>query len=92
MKDVGLDLSAYADVKAQAQNIYARVLDGSMPCDEPWPAARIAPLQAVDVRHAPLAAIFGGAAEIPTHSTLWDSRSRTSRHSHFTFQPGLPYA
>jgi hypothetical protein len=42
MKDVGLDLSAYADVKAQAQNIYARVLDGSMPCDEPWPKDRIA--------------------------------------------------
>ena len=45
MKDVGLDLSAYADVKAQAQNIYARVLDGSMPCDEPWPKDRIALLK-----------------------------------------------
>jgi hypothetical protein len=42
MKDYGMDLSAYADVKAQAQNIYDRVLDGSMPCDEPWAKDRIA--------------------------------------------------
>jgi hypothetical protein len=42
MKDFGLDLSAYAEVKAEAENIYARVLDGSMPCDEPWPKDRIA--------------------------------------------------
>ena len=42
MKDYGMDLSSYADVKAQAQNIYARVLDQSMPCDEPWPKERIA--------------------------------------------------
>jgi hypothetical protein len=42
MKDFGLDLSAYADVKAQAENIYNRLLDGSMPCDEPWPKDRIA--------------------------------------------------
>jgi hypothetical protein len=42
MKDFGLDLSAYSEVKAEAENIYARVLDGSMPCDEPWPKDRIA--------------------------------------------------
>lgn len=45
MKDYGMDLSSYADVKAQAQNIYARVLDQSMPCDEPWPKDRIALFQ-----------------------------------------------
>ncbi len=42
MKDYGLDLSSYAEVKAQAENIYARLLDKSMPCDEPWPDERIA--------------------------------------------------
>jgi hypothetical protein len=42
MKDFGLDLSSYADVKAQAENIHARLLDGSMPCDEPWPKDQIA--------------------------------------------------
>jgi hypothetical protein len=42
MKDFGLDLSSFADVKAQAEEIYARVLDGSMPCDKPWPSDRIA--------------------------------------------------
>ena len=45
MKDFGMDLSAYADVKKHAENIYARVLDGSMPCDEPWPKDRIALLK-----------------------------------------------
>jgi hypothetical protein len=42
MKDFGLDLSSFADVKAQAEEIYARVLDGTMPCDEPWPKDQIA--------------------------------------------------
>lgn len=42
MKDFGLDLSSFADVKAQAEEIYARVKDGSMPCDQPWPKERIA--------------------------------------------------
>ncbi len=42
MKDFGLDLSLFTDVKAQAEEIYSRVLDGSMPCDEPWPKERIA--------------------------------------------------
>jgi len=38
MKEYGLDLSSYEDVKAQAGAIYARLEDGSMPCDGPWPA------------------------------------------------------
>ena len=42
MKEYGLDLSSYADVKAQVENIYARLLDRSMPCDEPWPEERLA--------------------------------------------------
>jgi hypothetical protein len=42
MKPFGLDLSSYADVKAQADNIYLRIADGSMPCDEPWPKDRMA--------------------------------------------------
>ena len=42
MKDSGLDLSSYADVQAQAKEIHARLLDGSMPCDDPWPKEQIA--------------------------------------------------
>ena len=42
MKDYGLDLSSFTDIKAQAEEIYTRILDGSMPCDEPWPKDRIA--------------------------------------------------
>ncbi len=42
MKDYGLDLSSFADVKAQAEEIHSRLLDESMPCDEPWPKDRIA--------------------------------------------------
>jgi hypothetical protein len=42
MKSFGLDLSSYADVKAQAEAIYSRLEDGSMPCDEPWPDEQIA--------------------------------------------------
>ena len=41
MKPFGMDLSAYEDVKAQADNILARLEDGSMPCDEPWPQVQI---------------------------------------------------
>jgi hypothetical protein len=36
------DLSQYADVKANADGIYERLADGSMPCDGAWPAARLA--------------------------------------------------
>lgn len=42
MKDYGLDLSSYDEVKAQAQNIYARLEDRSMPCDAPWPEEHLA--------------------------------------------------
>jgi hypothetical protein len=42
MQGYGLDLSSYEDVKANAAEIYARLEDGSMPCDEPWPAERLA--------------------------------------------------
>jgi hypothetical protein len=42
MKNFGLDLSSYEDVKAQAEEIHARLGDGSMPCDEPWPKEQIA--------------------------------------------------
>jgi hypothetical protein len=36
------DLSRYDDVKDNAETIYQRLEDQSMPCDEPWPAERIA--------------------------------------------------
>jgi len=42
MQGYGLDLSSYEDVKAKAAEIYARLEDGSMPCDEPWPAEHLA--------------------------------------------------
>ena len=41
MRGFGLDLSSYEDVKARAEEIYARLEDGSMPCDEPWPPERL---------------------------------------------------
>jgi hypothetical protein len=41
MKPFGMDLSAYEDVKAYSDSILARLEDGSMPCDEPWPQAQI---------------------------------------------------
>ncbi len=42
MKSYGLDLSSYEEVKAQAQEICDRLEGKSMPCDEPWPEARLA--------------------------------------------------
>jgi hypothetical protein len=36
MKDYGLDLSSYEDVKTKAAAIYATLENGSMPCDGPW--------------------------------------------------------
>ena len=36
------DLSRHEDVKANAEGIYERVADSSMPCDGAWPADRIA--------------------------------------------------
>lgn len=41
MKPMGLDLSSYTDVKAQAAAIYSRLEDGSMPCDGEWPPEQL---------------------------------------------------
>jgi hypothetical protein len=37
-----LDLSAYADVRANADRIVAAVAGGTMPCDGRWPEERVA--------------------------------------------------
>jgi len=42
MKGFGLDLGSYAEVKEKAQEIYATLEDGSMPCDEPWSKDKVA--------------------------------------------------
>jgi len=42
MKQFGLDLSSYDQVKEKAQQIYATLEDGSMPCDGPWPKDSVA--------------------------------------------------
>lgn len=42
MKEYGLDLSSYVEVVAGAENIYARLADGSMPCDGAWPPEQLA--------------------------------------------------
>ncbi len=31
------DLSSYADVRDNAEGIYARLANETMPCDSPWP-------------------------------------------------------
>lgn len=36
------DLASYESVKENAAEIYERVADGSMPCDQPWPDDRVA--------------------------------------------------
>ncbi len=36
------DLRSHEDVRANAEEIYERVADGSMPCDEAWPEERVA--------------------------------------------------
>ena len=41
MKDMGLDLSSYEDVKAKASEIYSTVEGGSMPCDGAWPKEQV---------------------------------------------------
>jgi len=41
MKEFGLDLSSYSDVKTKARGILAELLKGSMPCDGAWPADRL---------------------------------------------------
>lgn len=35
------DLSSYEDVRSNAEAIYAKLDDGSMPCDERWPADNV---------------------------------------------------
>jgi hypothetical protein len=35
------DLASYDDVRAHADGILARIADGSMPCDGPWPQERV---------------------------------------------------
>jgi hypothetical protein len=42
MKEFGLDLSSYADVKAKAQSIHETLVEGTMPCDGAWPQDQIA--------------------------------------------------
>ena len=42
MKEYGLDLSSYTEVRAQAEEIYARLADGSMPCDRAWAQEQVA--------------------------------------------------
>jgi hypothetical protein len=41
MKEFGMDLSSYDDVKIHAGAIHSRLEDGSMPCDEAWPKAQV---------------------------------------------------
>jgi hypothetical protein len=42
MKEYGLDLASYEDVKSHAGKIYASLEDGSMPCDGSWPKEHLA--------------------------------------------------
>ena len=35
------DLTSYEDVRQNAEAIYERLSDGSMPCDEPWPDEQV---------------------------------------------------
>ena len=35
------DLSSYEEVRDHAEAIHARLADGSMPCDETWPAENV---------------------------------------------------
>jgi hypothetical protein len=46
-RDIGsmsgaFDLASYDDVRANADAIYDRLSDGTMPCDGPWPAENVA--------------------------------------------------
>jgi hypothetical protein len=41
-----LDLLSYEVVRDNAELIYERLDDGSMPCDEPWPAEDLARFRA----------------------------------------------
>jgi hypothetical protein len=35
------DLSSYNDVREHAEEIHARLAEGTMPCDDPWPAENV---------------------------------------------------
>jgi hypothetical protein len=35
------DLASYEDVRANAEAIYERLADGSMPCDARWPVEQV---------------------------------------------------
>jgi hypothetical protein len=35
------DLSSYEDVRTNAEEIYERLADGSMPCDRSWPSENV---------------------------------------------------
>ena len=35
------DLASYEDVRANADDIYERLADGSMPCDSRWPVEQV---------------------------------------------------
>jgi hypothetical protein len=35
------DLASYEDVRTNAEAIYERLADGTMPCDGGWPAANV---------------------------------------------------
>jgi hypothetical protein len=39
--EFAFDLRSYEDVTANAEEIYERLEDGSMPCDGEWPAERV---------------------------------------------------
>lgn len=41
MKRYGIDLSSYDNVKMRAADIYARLVDGDMPCDAAWDADKL---------------------------------------------------
>jgi hypothetical protein len=46
MKEIsGFDLSDYEDVRKRAEGIYARLAEGSMPCDGSWPKERVTKLR-----------------------------------------------
>ena len=40
------DLRSYDDAREYAEEIYERLADGSMPCDQEWPDADIAKVRA----------------------------------------------
>ena len=40
------DLSSYDDVRENAEGIYARLADGTMPCDGAWPPEDVARFRA----------------------------------------------